>query len=235
MFWFMLNVYIDLCLMYVLIYFQCMFWFMFWFMLNVCLDLCLMYILSSLVLAWLLLSCLLLSWLGLACKYIHWWVYLCWLMICFILCFDLIYALIYASIYAYNLNKVVPEKLLKVFNQLENQFLDNLEQLFWIYLIQILSFWCCVYLLSVCCVYLLCLFLCVYLLCLFVVLPEWYGLCPFIAYQFWSLEVSEVFIFKFSCPFDIVNVTSTREVENKLSCNLLGPQLMSKECICIPG
>ena len=109
-------------------------------MLNVCLDLCLMYILSSLVLAWLLLSCLLLSWLGLACKYIHWWVYLCWLMICFILCFDLIYALIYASIYAYNLNKVVPEKLLKVFNQLENQFLDNLEQLFWIYLIQILSF-----------------------------------------------------------------------------------------------
>ena len=45
MFWFMLNVYIDLCLMYVLIYFQCMFWCMFWFMLNVCLDLCLMYIL----------------------------------------------------------------------------------------------------------------------------------------------------------------------------------------------
>ena len=63
--------------------------------------------------------------------------YLCCVLI---LCFDLIYALVYASIYAYILNNVVPEKLLKVLNQLANQFLDNLDQLFWIYLLQILSF-----------------------------------------------------------------------------------------------
>ena len=65
--------------------------------------------------------------------------YLCCVLM---LCFDLIYALVYASIYAYILNNVVPEKLLKVLNQLANQFLDNLDQLFWIHLLQILSFWC---------------------------------------------------------------------------------------------
>ena len=41
-----------------------------------------------------------------------------------------------------NVNKVDPEQLKKVFNQLEYQFLDNLLQFFWIYLIYILSFQC---------------------------------------------------------------------------------------------
>ena len=41
-----------------------------------------------------------------------------------------------------NVNKVDPEQLKKVFNQLEYQFLDNLLQLFWIYLLYILSFQC---------------------------------------------------------------------------------------------
>ena len=50
MYWCMCKVYIDLCVMYVLIYVECMFWFMF----NVCFNFCLT--LYCLVLSWCVVS-----------------------------------------------------------------------------------------------------------------------------------------------------------------------------------